>query len=98
MNCFVIAGTKKDPMYHTRQYLYIKKGADGNPASWMLVSKIGATIPFKSQAEAEKFIELFRDLPKYSDESQTLGMLNDGHELEIIPMRNVARDKGLAEA
>lgn len=98
MNCFVISGTKKDPMYHTKKYLYIKKGADGNPASWMLVSKIDATIPFKSQAEAEKFIELFKDLPKYSDERQTLGMLNDDHGLEIIPMRDVARDKSLAES
>lgn len=98
MNCFVISGTKKDPIDHTKLYLYIKKGADGNPASWFLVSKIDATIPFKSQAEAEKFIELFRDLPGYADERKTLGMLNDGHELEIIPMRNVARDKGLVEA
>jgi hypothetical protein len=98
MNCFVISGTKKDPMYHTKQYLYIKKGTDGNPASWFLVSKIDATIPFKSQAEAEKFIELFRDLPGYADERKTLGMLNDGHELEIIPMRDVARDKGLSES
>lgn len=96
---FVIVDTKIDRMYPTSTHvLYIKKDKDGNPANWMTVMAIDSTIPFKSTAEAEKFIELFKDLPKLGNDSMTLGMYNDKPGFKIVPMRKIASERHLAES
>lgn len=98
MDKFVISGTKRDPEFHRRTYIHIETGKDGNPTGWTYTRFIEETIPFKSHAEAEKFIELFRDLPWDTLRDQTLGMLVDKHKFEIVSIKDIARKEGLAEA